>query len=202
MKQNPNKIAVAVSGAGRSLLNLLERAHGFEVGAVISSSATAKANEIAKARRLPLYLFDAKDPRPGELETWLLAHGISWVALAGFLKPFPMLPSFADHVINIHPALLPKYGGKGMYGMRVHEAVFERKETHSGPSIHFVNERYDEGSLIAQAEIPLAGAASAADVAARVFTAECELYPEVLSRLVKGELPLSGNRVWHYQIKG
>ena len=150
MLETKPKIAVAVSGKGRTLQNFLQGSYPFEVGAVISSSPKAAALAIAEKHGLPIFTGDFQTIDPRHLDEWLKQHGIAWIALAGFLKPFPPLPSFLNRVINIHPSLLPHYGGHGMYGMRVHEAVLAAKEPVSGATVHFVNERYDEGSIIAE----------------------------------------------------
>ncbi|RZA14866.1 MAG: phosphoribosylglycinamide formyltransferase [Proteobacteria bacterium] len=193
------KVAIAVSGKGRSLENFLAGDYPFEVSAVITSNAKAGAVAIAQQHDLPLYIFDAKSPDPKGLEAWLKDHKIEWIALAGFLKIFPNLPAYASHVVNIHPALLPSYGGHGMYGMKVHEAIAAAKEAESGATIHFVNERYDEGAIIAQGKVNISSCVSADDIAHRVFELECKLYPVVLSRLVSGELPLPQPMIWQYQ---
>lgn len=196
--ERKHKVAIAVSGKGRSLENFLRGQHAFEVAAVISSSPTAGAVDIARNRDLPLYLFDHKTPAAEQLNAWLAERGIEWVVLAGFLKIFPSLPSYKDRVINIHPALLPNYGGHGMYGMKVHDAVLAAKEVSSGATVHFVNERYDEGAMIAQARVDLSGATSSEEIARRVFDLECKLYPAVLNRLVTHQLPLPDGKVWQY----
>lgn len=190
------RIAVAVSGAGRSLRNLLERQEDYRIAAVISSSGKAGANQIAEEAGLPLFIGDFKQDLAEALNRWLVEQSIDWIALAGFLKPFPSLSAFAGHIVNIHPALLPRYGGKGMYGMNVHRAVFAAGDEHAGASVHFVNEVYDEGQIIAQARVPTAGAGSPEGLAQRVFDAECELYPRVLQGLCRGNLPLREGRVW------
>ena len=108
------------------------------------------------------------------------------IVLAGFLWIFPdkILKRFPNKVINIHPALLPKYGGKGMYGMKVHQAVLEKKELETGISIHFVNEKYDEGELIFQATTPVESTDSAEDIASKIHTLEYEHFPKVIEQLL------------------
>ncbi len=193
------KVAIAVSGKGRSLENLLVGNHPFVVSAVICSNPKAGAVEIAKRESLPLYDFNAKELDSKDLEAWLVDLGVEWVALAGFLKVFPTLQKFENRVVNIHPALLPKYGGHGMYGMRVHEAVKSAGENLSGATIHFVNDRYDEGAIISQGIVAIEPGLDSHGIAEKVFAMECRLYPETLSRLVTGELPLIDNQIW--QIK-
>ena len=195
------KIAVAVSGSGRSLQNFLVNAPSYPeyvVAGVIASRQDCRAVEIANERKLPVFIGNFS---PGaascqkSLDEWLRDKSIDWVALAGFLKKFPDLPEWRQRVINIHPALLPKFGGKGMYGDRVHAAVLAAGESISGATIHFVTENYDEGAIIAQVTVPVLAYDRPETLAARVFAAECELYPEVLKRLILGSLPLSSGHV-------
>jgi phosphoribosylglycinamide formyltransferase-1 len=106
--------------------------------------------------------------------------------LAGFLLKFPqnIIQSFPDKIINIHPALLPKFGGKGMYGMNVHRAVLENKEVETGITIHFVNENYDEGSIIFQKSVPLLTDETPESVAAKVHELEQRYFPEIIEKLI------------------
>src|SRR5690606_36224770 len=108
------------------------------------------------------------------------------VVLAGFLRkmPVPVLEAFPERVINIHPALLPKYGGKGMYGERVHRAVLEHREGETGISIHYVNEHYDQGAMIFQARVPVLPDDNPGSVARRVHGLEYEHYPKVIEKLL------------------
>ncbi|MDW5289061.1 phosphoribosylglycinamide formyltransferase [Formosa sp. PL04] len=109
------------------------------------------------------------------------------IVLAGFLWKFPesILNAYPNKVINVHPALLPKFGGKGMYGMSVHEAVVENKETETGITIHYVNENYDEGATIFQATCPVLKTDTAKDVAAKIHKLEMEHFPKVVEELLK-----------------
>lgn len=197
------KIAVAVSGGGRSLANFLARqaepAMRYEVGAVIASRPDCKAVMIANDHRLPLFVGNFAPAQRAhtatELVSWLESHGIAWVALAGFLKIYPVTRGWEGRVVNIHPALLPAFGGKGMYGDRVHDAVIGAAARESGATVHFVNDHYDEGAAIAQIVVPVHPGDDAHTLADRVFAAECRLYPDVMSRLIGGELPRSGGLV-------
>lgn len=205
MRSSPPKIqriAVAVSGSGRSLANFLEAqksGSSFVVGAVIASRQDCYAVTIAQEKSIPVFLGSFKPEhlpmlRPA-LYDWLSDQKIDWVALAGFLKPFPVDDHWPNRVVNIHPALLPNYGGKGMYGDHVHRAVLDNKEKWSGATVHFVNEHYDEGAIIAQIVVPVNPDDSTSTLAARVFEAECQLYPEVMDRLIRGELPLKKGEI-------
>lgn len=199
---HPN-VVVAISGSGRSLVNLLECQNNlnYEVVGVISSMANCLGNKIAKDHGLPIFIDPFKqDLECSKLETWLQDINADWIALAGFLRKFPQLPKFNNRIINIHPSLLPAYGGQGMYGNRVHQAVFEKNETHSGATIHFVNENYDDGPIIAQASVDIKNEPGPKDIARKVFAAECFLYPQVLNKLVLGELGHK-SQVWRINDK-
>ena len=187
------KIAVAVSGQGRSLTNLLASTLEGSIAGVIGSKADVPALSIAEQHGLPSYIWQGD---LSSIRNWLREQNIDWIVLAGFLKLFPELPEYAGRVINIHPALLPRYGGKGMYGMRVHEAVFAAQELESGATVHFASEHYDEGALIAQISLSIEGCRSAKDVAQAVFDAECELLPKTLNGLLTGSLPLPNGKIW------
>lgn len=198
MLSSKAKIAVAVSGQGRSLLNFLKIERPFEVAAVICSNPKALAIDVAKDHGIPLFLGDFKAIDSETLNNWLVEHGVEWIALAGFLKPFPELRNYQNRVINIHPSLLPQYGGHGMYGIKVHQAVIAAKETVSGATVHFVSEHYDEGSILAQAPCDIRGIATAEELSHRIFELECEFYPEVVAKLLTQELPLKNGQVWQF----
>lgn len=190
-------VAVAVSGGGRSLKNLLdhEAKAPWKIAAIISSAPDCGAVKIAQDAGIPLIVGDfSKNSRTATTEkliAFLAQYKIEWIVLAGFLKLFPNIPSFQNRVINIHPALLPKFGGKGMHGHHVHEAVLAAKEPLSGATIHFVNERYDEGAAIAQIEVNVESSDDPEKLAAKVFAAECKLLPWALTELCLNRLPLA-----------
>lgn len=195
---NVQRIAVAVSGSGRSLANLIKAQkaeRSFIVGAVIASRQDCYAVTIAKENNIPVFFGSFKRdhlPLVGPaLYDWLDEQKITLVALAGFLKPFPMDDNWSTRVVNIHPALLPKYGGQGMYGNHVHQAVLDHKESWTGATVHFVTEHYDEGAIIAQIAVPVLPDDTVSTLADRVFEAECHLYPEVLDGLIRNTLPLN-----------
>lgn len=203
MASIPNKrVVLALSGGGRTLKNLMaqQSSRAYRIVGVISSREDCPGVEIAHNLDLPVFVGtfgnSAAPTLVEELHQWLRDEEIDWIALGGFLKPFPSIPGYENRVINIHPALLPQYGGKGMYGMHVHRAVHENKETVTGASIHFVNENYDEGSIIAQIRVPIAGLLDSEAIASKVFASECRLYPEVLDRLCRGSLPLAGGTIF------
>lgn len=194
-------VAVAVSGGGRSLKNLLahQASAPWTVACVISSSSDCGAVAIAHEHHLPLFVGDfgksSRDQTGTALADFLKTHHINWIVLAGFLKLFPTLDAWKNRVINIHPALLPKFGGKGMHGHHVHEAVLAASEKVSGATVHFVNERYDEGAAIAQIEVPVKAGDTPDDLAARIFAAECQLLPWTLTELCEQRLPLASREI-------
>jgi phosphoribosylglycinamide formyltransferase-1 len=189
------RIAVGVSGAGRSLQNLIEQQNNYpySVEMIFSSSPKAGANDLAERFHLPLIVLDfshGHESRAREaIYDALEAHKIDLVVLAGFLKLFPVKDSWSGRIINIHPALLPKFGGLGMYGRYVHDAVLKAGETSSGATVHFVNSKYDEGSLIAQIKVPVMAQDTPESLGQRVFAAECRLLPAAIGGLAEGLLP-------------
>lgn len=180
-------VAVAISGGGRTLENLLlkEDSYQYRVRAVISSSTSCKGLQIAQDRDLPVFIASFPLSDNQDLNSFLKRYDIDVIALAGFLKPFPVLDLYKSRIVNIHPALLPRYGGRGMYGRFVHQSVKESGDAVSGPTIHLVNEEYDKGDIIAQAEVDISREKDAEGIANRVFNLECKLYPIVLDYLVK-----------------
>ena len=130
-------------------------------------------------------LLDDKNTFEQELLALLNKNNVHLVVLAGFMRKLSedFLQNYSGDIINIHPALLPKFGGKSMYGMRVHETVFQMKEKFSGASVHYVNERYDDGEIIAQRAIPVDHCTSAEEIAGEVLKIEHQLYPEVIEKL-------------------
>ncbi|MGE0174430.1 MAG: formyltransferase family protein [Oligoflexales bacterium] len=197
---SPKRIVVAVSGGGRSLANLLKyQAEGdFEVVGIISSNAACKAVDIGIEANLPIFVaaFDSKAVNlVSSLQVWMAGLQPDLCVLAGFVRLFP-LQTVSCPVINIHPALLPKYGGKGMYGQKVHDAVYKNKDAVTGATVHFVNERYDEGAIIAQIEVAVATCRNADEIQSKVFRAECEILPHTIKELLKGKLPLTGGKIF------
>ncbi|MGD9161982.1 MAG: phosphoribosylglycinamide formyltransferase [Desulfobacteraceae bacterium] len=164
---------------------------------VISNNSKSGALERAKKESIAHYHISGKNyPDPGELDRAILnvmkEHSVDIIVLAGYMKKLgsKTLAYFQGRILNIHPALLPKYGGKGMYGMNVHEAVIEAGETESGVSIHIVDSNYDTGPVIAQARVPVKPMDTCETLAARVLEQEHLLFPETLQKIVTGEIKL------------
>jgi phosphoribosylglycinamide formyltransferase 1 len=163
---------------------------------VISNNSNSGAIARAKTEGVPYcYLSGKTHPGPGELDDAILdaflRHSIDIVVLAGYMKKLgpKTLSHFRGRILNIHPALLPKFGGEGMYGIRVHEAVIAAGEKESGVTIHFVDEQYDTGPILAQTRVPVKSDDTPETLAARVLEQEHILYAETLQRIVTGEIP-------------
>ena len=185
------RLAVMISGGGRTLLNLLDRiAKGdlqAQVALVIASSECAGA-EKSRAAGLPTLVIPGRIPAQ-KLETVLREHRIDWVVLAGYLKLVDIPPAFNGRVVNIHPALLPKHGGPGLYGHFVHEAVLKAGDKVSGCTVHLCDSRYDTGPIVLQREVPVLPGDTPDSLAARVFEAEREAFPQALRKLLSGWRP-------------
>lgn len=188
-------IAVMLSGGGRTLLNLQDSidagALGARVGLVIASRQCAGA-ERAGARGLNTVVRAGDIPAP-ELQRLVHDAGAGWVVLAGYLRRVNIPAPLARRIINIHPALLPSFGGAGMYGERVHEAVLGAGCKVSGCTAHLCDDRYDTGPIVAQACCPVEDGDTPETLAARVFALECEVYPAAVAALVEGRVRVSAD---------
>ena len=182
------RIVLFASGAGSNAENIIRYfsdSRELEFPFVISNRLDAGVHERVKNWNIPSYVFKKSDFEDGKVLEFLQDNAIDIIVLAGFLLKIPenLLKAYPDRIINIHPALLPKFGGKGMYGSHVHEAVVAAGETESGITIHYVNENYDEGAIIFQAKCPVFPTDSPADVAARVHALEYEYYPLIIGEI-------------------
>lgn len=185
-------IAVLLSGSGRTLENFFAKIDAgeldLEVKAVVSSRGDVRGVEVAREHGVPCEVFRRKDfdsvaAHNEAINGWLAGFAPDLIVLAGYLCFYVAPAGFTGPIVNIHPALLPKYGGKGFYGDRVHEAVLEAGDTESGCTVHLVDDRYDTGRILGQRRVPVLADDDVHTLAARVFDAECELYPEVLANL-------------------
>ncbi|MBI3467639.1 MAG: phosphoribosylglycinamide formyltransferase [Planctomycetes bacterium] len=197
MFHDPIRFAVLISGGGTTLQNLIDRiADGrmmAEIVFVISSNPAAGGIERALRAGLPVEVIRREDhPSVASFSDAIFgrcrAVSADLVTLAGFLKLIKIPPDFAGRVINIHPALLPAFGGKGMYGHRVHEAVLKAGVKVSGCTVHLVDDQYDHGPIILQRTIPVRAGDTPETLAARVFEQECEAYPEAIRLFATGQL--------------
>ena len=184
------RIVIFASGSGTNAENLIrffQNNDNVEVIQVLSNNPYAKVLDRAKNLNISALSFNRiAFSKSNHILDILKSHKPDLIILAGFLWKFPefILNEFPNKVINVHPALLPKFGGKGMYGMHVHNAVVEHKESQSGITIHYVNENYDEGAVIFQAKFDVLSSDSAEDVAAKVHLLEMEHFPKVVNSLL------------------
>ena len=192
MENQTIKAAVLLSGSGRTLENLLVRRKAgelaLEICAVVSSRGDVRGVEVARDHDLPCGVFRRKDyasiaDHNAAINAWLEPYVPRMVVLAGYLCFYIQPVWLAGPVVNIHPALLPKYGGQGFYGDRVHRAVLAAGDKETGCTVHLVDGEYDHGGILGQKRVPVLPGDDLPTLAARVFAAECDLYPEVLSRL-------------------
>jgi phosphoribosylglycinamide formyltransferase-1 len=184
------RIVIFASGSGTNAENLIKFFHNRENASVIqvlSNNPLAKVLDRCKTLKVDALSFNKKAfTETNDVLNILKASKPDLIVLAGFLWKFPefILNEYMNKVINVHPALLPKYGGKGMYGMRVHEAVVANNETETGITIHYVNEHYDEGAVIFQAKCSVEKNDTAEDVAAKIHELEMEHFPKVVEQLL------------------
>lgn len=180
------RIVVFASGSGTNAQNIIEyfqKSDFAKVTLVLSNKKNAKVLERAKKLNVPSFSFTKEELcDSNKIVTILKNEAPDIVILAGFLLKFPesILNEFPNKVINIHPALLPKYGGKGMYGMHVHESVVANNEIETGITIHYVNENYDEGAIIFQKSFQLSENETAETVAHKIHKLEYEFFPKVI----------------------
>jgi formyltetrahydrofolate-dependent phosphoribosylglycinamide formyltransferase len=189
------KLAVLISGGGRTLRNLIERIAQSELAAeirlVVSSNADAGGLKFALQAGIPALVVERKTFADANAFSEAVfgpcrQAGVDYVAMGGFLKHVLVPPDFENRVVNIHPALIPACCGKGFYGLRVHEAVLASGARLSGCTVHFVDNEYDHGPIILQRTVPVLDDDTPESLAARVFAAECEAYPEALRLLAAG----------------
>lgn len=191
MKSIP-RIAVFASGSGSNAQRIAEYFSGtgiLEIACIYCNNPNAFVLERAKSLGIPSLLFDRETFYHSDIVLEdLRSRDVDWVILAGFLWLIPtyILKAFPQRIINIHPALLPAYGGKGMYGMKVHRAVIAAGDAESGITIHHVNEHYDEGDIIFQARCSIATGDTAENLAAKIHELEYEHFPRVIQNLVAG----------------
>lgn len=184
-------IAIFASGNGTNAENIIKYFSGnkdIKVKIVMANKADAFVLERAHRLGIPtLYINREQWADATHILTLLHEQQIDFIVLAGFLARIPdaLLHAYPNRIVNIHPSLLPKFGGKGMYGNKVHEAVVTAGETESGITIHYLNEHYDEGQIIAQYRCPVMPNDTPQDVATRVHALEYEYYPKVIEQLLQ-----------------
>ena len=195
-------VAVFVSGRGSNLKAILDSPklrQLAEVKAVFSDKTDCPAFELAKQFSIPTYCIGKKEGfiNNKKLKDHLVSLEIDLIVLAGYLKLIPgdVVSSFEFKIINIHPALLPSFGGSGMYGANVHKAVFNSSAMVSGATVHFVDETFDTGKIIAQRCVDITDVNSPAEIAERVLKIEHSLLPDVIERLALKKVTIENGRV-------
>jgi phosphoribosylglycinamide formyltransferase 1 len=196
------KLAVLVSGRGSNLKALLDAQksyNNFEIVVVLSDKSNCGAFEIAKDNHVKTFTLGSGEGyiSYNDLNKLLIDLGIELIVLAGFLKLIPenVINEFHNKIINIHPALLPSFGGKGMYGLNVHKAVYKSSAKVSGATVHFVDLTYDTGKIIAQKCVDISDVKSPEEIAERVLAVEHQLLPYVVNKLAEDKIKIIDNRV-------
>ncbi len=183
-------IAIFASGTGSNAKKIVEHFkhnHNINVSLIVSNKADAPVLDMALENGIPILVIDrAYFYQSEDILKIFNKFSIDFVVLAGFLWLVPtyLVQVFENRMVNIHPALLPKYGGKGMYGMRVHEAVKKAGETETGITIHFVNEEYDDGDMVFQAKCPVGPEDTPEGIAQKIHQLEHRHFPEVIEKLL------------------
>lgn len=200
-----HKIAVFVSGRGsnlKSIENEIKYGNLNTQIALVVSNKECEAIEFAKSVKIPFYIVSSNNAKGiidyNELIEKLITLKIDLIVLAGFLKKIPveLIRKFKNKIINIHPALLPSFGGKGMYGINVHKAVFDSSAKVSGPTVHFVDEIYDNGKIISQKAVDISDVKTPKEIASRVLSIEHKLLPEVIKLFIDGKVRITEKRVF------
>jgi phosphoribosylglycinamide formyltransferase-1 len=181
-------IALFASGSGSNVENIIRNFRdntNLNFPLIISNKQDAYVHERAKKLQVPSFFYKKDSFENGEVLIFLLENQIDFIVLAGFLLKVPhnIIQAYPNKIINIHPALLPKFGGKGMYGAHVHKAVVTNKEIESGITIHYVNENYDEGQIIFQAKCKVLPSDTPEDVAVKVHKLEYRYFPEIIEKI-------------------
>ncbi|MBI5647921.1 MAG: phosphoribosylglycinamide formyltransferase [Ignavibacteriae bacterium] len=199
-------LAIFASGNGSNFRSIHRAVSEGRLAArivlLVTDKATCGAVTFATAEGIPTRILTSEDLSSPARGAILLEatqrHGADFIALCGYLKLLPaeFVRAFANRILNIHPALLPAFGGKGMYGTRVHVAVLESGAKFSGPTVHLVDEEYDRGPIVAQRVVPVHDDDTVETLAARVLTEEHLLYPAVLQAFSEGRVTVSGSRTY------
>ena len=185
-----SKIAVFASGSGTNAENIalyFKDKSNVEIACILTNNPKAFVLKRAEKLGIPSLVFSKSDFKESTIVVdYLKEMEVDFVVLAGFLWliPINLLKEFPGRIVNIHPALLPKYGGKGMYGMNVHKAVVDNKELESGITIHMVSDKYDEGKVVFQAKCKVESTDTAEDVAEKVHMLEYEHFPKIIEQLL------------------
>ncbi|MBI3194991.1 MAG: phosphoribosylglycinamide formyltransferase [Ignavibacteriae bacterium] len=201
------RIAVLASGRGSNLRAIVDALHAgiisnAQVSLVLSNNSSSGALEFARQQNIPaVHLNRLQFTTDVEFTTAMTQtireHNCNFIVLAGYMKKLDptIISSFKNRIINIHPALLPAYGGKGMYGMRVHEAVIASRDSVSGATVHFVDEEYDRGPVVLQERVDVSPADTPESLAEKVLKIEHTLYPKAINLFAQGKVHVNGQHV-------
>ena len=195
------RLGVLASHGGSNMQAIIDNCEAGNIAAevccVISNNKNAKALERAKQHSIPAYhicraQFGSDEELDRAITETLNRHEVDVVCLAGYMKLIgpQLLTRYRNHILNIHPALLPKFGGEGMYGIRVHQAVLKSGDKESGPTVHLVDEVYDNGRILGQRGVPVVPEDTPETLAARVLIEEHKIYSEVIDKIARGEITL------------
>lgn len=186
------RLAIFASGSGTNaerIFAYFKNHDQIEVVLLLSNNPSAYALQRAEKANVKAMVFNRMQLNGGEVLSWLIENKITHIVLAGFLWLIPdnLIEAFPGKMVNIHPALLPKYGGKGMYGSKVHEAVKAANERETGITIHLVNEHYDKGNILFQGKVAINAKDSPDQIAAKVHELEYKYYPRVIEHWIWGK---------------
>jgi phosphoribosylglycinamide formyltransferase-1 len=196
------KIAVLLSGSGRTLDNFHKKIQSGELNCEIVAVGSSSANAlgVAKAKKYGYPVMVANDQNhkviSNKLNNFILQFHPDLICLAGFMKLYTIPEGFEGKVLNIHPALIPAFCGKGFYGMKVHKAVIKAGVKVTGCTVHIVSEKYDEGPILLQKCVPVLENDTQETVAKRVFDMECELYPEAINLFANNKIKIIDNKTY------
>lgn len=200
------QIAVFASGRGsnfRAIYQKIEQGYlPCRISVLITDRPGAGALHFAKEKGIPNYVvapktFSSPQAFGGKLLKILAEYNVNYIILAGYLKKIPdnLIDQYQNRIVNIHPALLPAFGGKGMYGMHVHQAVFESGAQYSGVTVHLVNNEYDAGPILLQKVVDIHDCQSPEEIASRVLAVEHRVFPDALKILLEKNIEIRGKRV-------
>ncbi|NQV72697.1 phosphoribosylglycinamide formyltransferase [bacterium] len=194
------RIAIFASGGGSNFQSIVDATVTGNLDAQVVLCVASKAGigviDRATRHKIPVFVLNGSvEDNLSELLHVLAAHRVSFIALAGFMKKIPqeLISEYPNQIANIHPALLPSFGGAGMYGMHVHRAVLAAGESHSGATVHLVDAEYDSGPIILQESVPVLGSDSPESLAKRVLETEHHIYPKALQLFATGRIRIDGS---------
>lgn len=189
------KVAIFASGTGsnadRILDFLTEKQSDLQIACFLTNKKEAGIYQVAKKHQVPIHYFSNEEFKVSTpVLTFLQQQNIEWIVLAGFLRKIesPLIQTFENKIFNLHPSLLPKYGGKGMYGSKVHKAVIEAGEKESGISIHLVNNEFDKGEILFQAKCELESGQTVEELSEKIQKLEHEFFAKTIADYVSSEL--------------